>query len=223
MRKLAIVPAAAALFLLAACGPKPVPNPVSSPPVTPVTAPASTVPASSPPATASPVSSYPPLHQVHDPLEVTGTLAGPCHFRGTTPDELPDASCTPGAYDPAITAAVLCAPGYRTAAYRAPEDQTSKFKYDSAYPAYGVASTAATELDHLVPLELGGSNDASNLWPEAPPTPNPKDLVEDALHDWVCSVTGAAAQDRLARAQIAIAGDWLTAEAVLGVTVSAGQ
>ena len=60
-----------------------------------------------------------------------------------------------------------------------------------------------TELDHLVSLELGGSNDASNLWPEAPPSPNPKDEVEGALNSAVCDgqVTLAAAQD-------AIAADW---------------
>jgi hypothetical protein len=185
---------------------------------------ASTVPASTPPVTPPTIPTYAPLHKVHDPLQVTGTLAGHCTFRGTvTPDELPDPACTPGAYDPAITAAVLCAPGYRTSTYRAPESQTSRFKYNVAYPAYGVPSTTATELDHLISLELGGANDASNLWPEAPLTPNPKDLVENALHDWVCAVTGTAAQARLAAAQIAIAGDWLTAEHVLGIRITHAQ
>jgi hypothetical protein len=154
---------------------------------------------------------------VHDPLQVTGTLTGTCRFRGTGAGELPDPRCTPGAVDPAITAAVLCSGSYRTSSYRAPESQTERFKFDVAYPAYGVPASAKTELDHLVSLELGGANDASNLWPESPPTPNPKDKVENALHDWVCAAPGAAGQARLARAQAAIASDWLTAERVLGV------
>jgi hypothetical protein len=38
-----------------------------------------------------------------------------------------------------------------------------------------------------VPLELGGDNDARNLWVEADPIPNPKDAVENALNHAVCA------------------------------------
>jgi hypothetical protein len=81
-----------------------------------------------------------------------------------------------------------------------------------AYPAYGTPRSERTELDHAVPLELGGSSDATNLWPESPPTPNPKDKVEDALNAAVCQGRG-----KLAAAQLAIAADWLTAEKKLGL------
>ena len=101
----------------------------------------------------------------------------------------------------------ICASGY-TSTVRPPESQTQAFKFDDAYPAYGVASGTQTELDHLVPLELGGDNDAANLWPEVPPTPNPKDSVENALNAAVCD-----GRVSLASAQRAIAQDWLTAEA----------
>ena len=69
-----------------------------------------------------------------------------------------------------------------------------------AYPAYGEPHSKKTELDHLVSLELGGANDAANLWPEYPPTPNPKDKVENALHAAVCDgkVTLKAAQNAIA-------------------------
>lgn len=164
------------------------------------------------------VSPPPGLTVVHDPGQVTGTLSGPCHVRGSGSPELPDRRCTPGSVDTSVTAARLCAPGYSTRGYRPPEAQTQQFKYGEAYPAYGLARTVKTELDHLVSLELGGSNDASNLWPEVPPTPNPKDKVENALHAWVCAATGKAAQDRLAKAQLAIAGNWVTAEKVLGIS-----
>ena len=71
--------------------------------------------------------------------------------------------------------------------------------------------------DHLVPLELGGSNDATNLWPESLPTPNPKDKVENALNAAVCD-----GRVKLAAARAAIAADWLTAEKKLGLNGSSG-
>jgi hypothetical protein len=197
IRVLAAVLLAAAV---AACSPQPSPAP---PPPT-GTAVATTAPGA--------------LRTVHDPGTVTGTLTGPCRARDG--GQLPDPTCTPGAFDPAVTAAVLCSRGYRTSSYRPPAALTDRFKYQEAYPAYGVAGTARTELDHLVSLELGGANDAANLWPESPPSPNPKDRIEGVLHAWVCAVTGAAGQARLVRAQAAIARDWLTAESVLGIGAS---
>jgi hypothetical protein len=68
------------------------------------------------------------------------------------------------------------------------------------------------EEDHLVPLELGGSNDITNLWPEAGKIPNPKDPVENELRRAVCDGTVS-----LAAAQAAVARDRMTAQAVLGL------
>lgn len=81
------------------------------------------------------------------------------------------------------------------------------------YTAYGLASGTVSELDHLVPLELGGANDAANLWPEVGKLPNPKDKVENDLRDAVCS-----GKVSLASAQKAIASDWVTAEKLLGLS-----
>ena len=154
------------------------------------------------------------LVAVHDPGHVTGTITGSCHYRDS--GKLPDPRCTPGSFDPAVTQAnirqTICVSGY-TKTVRPPSEQTDRFKYDHAYPAYGVPQSKKTELDHLVSLELGGSNDAANLWPETPPTPNPKDKVENALHEAVCD-----GRVTLAAAQRAIAGDWLTAESSLGLS-----
>ncbi len=80
---------------------------------------------------------------------------------------------------------------------------------DQVYAEYGIYQhyTGQYEVDHLVPLELGGSNDIANLWPEAAsPTPgfHEKDKVENYLHDQVCS--GAIS---LKEAQIEIATNWL--------------
>jgi hypothetical protein len=158
------------------------------------------------------------LKKVHDPGRVTGTIHGQCSYRDH--GQLPDPRCTPGSIDPAVTRAdlgsTICKRGW-TRTVRPPETQTERFKYDVAYPAYGTPTSERTELDHLVPLELGGSNDATNLWPEYPPAPNPKDAVERALNAAVCDgrVSLTAAQD-------AIASDWLTAERRLGLGGSGG-
>ena len=69
-----------------------------------------------------------------------------------------------------------------------------------------VGSHIGYELDHLIPLELGGSNAAGNLWPEHSPGFHTKDLLENRLHARVC----AGALD-LVTAQHAIAGDWQAA------------
>ena len=153
------------------------------------------------------------LKKVHDPRHVTGTITGQCHYRDK--GQLPDPRCTPGSIDPAVTQAnlssTICRSGY-TRTVRPPESQTERFKFAVAYPAYGDPHSERTELDHLVSLELGGSNDATNLWPEYPPTPNPKDRIEAALNHAVCSgrVTLAAAQNAIAR-------NWTTAEKTLGL------
>jgi hypothetical protein len=192
-----------ATAVLVACGRLPSQNPASAPAVS----------ASAPPAgTAAPAPAG-RLTRVHDPGEVTGTEPGSCRYRDG--GQLPDPHCTPGSVDPAVTqaniGATICRSGY-TKTVRPPESQTERFKFDQAYPAYAVPDGTKTELDHLVSLELGGSNDASNLWPEPQPTPNPKDRVENVLHDAVCS-------DRvtLAAAQQAIAANWTTAAARLGL------
>jgi hypothetical protein len=84
-----------------------------------------------------------------------------------------------------------------------------------AEPAYGQGHVSG-ELDHLIPLELGGANDAANLWVETGTIPNPKDTVENALHDWVCAARPEQAGERLAAARRAIASNWVTAPRRLG-------
>ena len=99
---------------------------------------------------------------------------------------MPDARLTPGAvFD--VTAAQVCVPGYS----KSVRDVTTATK-DQVYKTYGITSHAEGqyEIDHLVPLEIGGSNDIRNLWPE-PAEPRPgfheKDKLEDALHALICN------------------------------------
>lgn len=132
---------------------------------------------------------------------------------------LPDPTCTPGAVDPAVTqdnlAATICKSGY-TSTVRAPASDTDKVKALSLVQ-YGQTRAASTEYDHLISLQLGGTNAVSNLWPEpnragAPGTTNPKDAVETKLNKAVCSHTVT-----LSAAQKAIAHDWVTATKALGL------
>ncbi len=201
---LAAGPLAAAVLAMAGCavsGLSSAPGPVLSP-------------ATAPQPGASGARRPGSLAVVHDPGRVTGTLTGSCRARDD--GRLPDRHCTPGAIDPAVTQAdiqaTICVSGY-TEKVRPPESQTGKFKFTGAYPAYHMTAGTESELDHLVPLELGGANDAANLWPEAGSVPNPKDSVERALNRAVCD-------DRipLSRAQRAIARNWETAESRLGLT-----
>ena len=133
---------------------------------------------------------------------------------------LPDVACTPGATDPAVTQAnidtTICVPGY-SARVRPPPSVTDVIKR-TEMRAYAVnAPLSQVELDHLVPLGVGGlpvalNGDGStasvqpNLWPEMRDGVNgaaAKDRLEDALHRLVC-------QNRvpLTVAQQAIASDW---------------
>ena len=157
----------------------------------------------------------PGLKRIHDPGHVTYSVhLRSCHTRDG--GKLPDSTCTLGSIDPAVGQgnihSTICRRGW-TARVRPPESQTQWAKYHVAYPAYHIPGSARSELDHLVPLELGGSNDITNLWPEVGPLPNPKDTVENALHRAVCD-----GQVRLAAAQRAIATNWRTAEARLGLS-----
>lgn len=156
---------------------------------------------------------------VHTHLAPRKTDAVPaglhCRMTGNSPATYrPDPACTPGAVDDAVTQAnigtTICRSGY-TATVRPPTSATDKIKR-AMYSAYGIADGTTSELDHDVPLELAGSNDTANLWPEPGSLPNPKDQVEGALRKAVC-----AHKVTLAAAQQAIATNWTTALAVTGV------
>jgi hypothetical protein len=151
---------------------------------------------------------------------VTGRAPSFCRQRTARNGQpLPDPTCTPGVVSTGVTqtnlSATICRPGY-TAMVRPPESDTEAFKKKimNAYQEPGALGDY--ELDHLVPLELGGSNDAGNLWPEHNDHPagaiNTKDLVETALNKAVC--TGRVT---LTAAQTAIATDWTIAMTSLGL------
>lgn len=128
------------------------------------------------------------------------TKTSGCRVRGV----LPDVACTPGAVLP-VDAAAICRPGYASSVRNVL--QSAK---NAAYAEYGIASRqpGEYEVDHLIPLQLGGSNDLANLWPEAvnpKPGSKEKDRVESYLNVQVCGGTMT-----LQQAQQAIVTDWFT-------------
>jgi hypothetical protein len=130
-----------------------------------------------------------------------------CAVRG----QLPDPACTPGGVFQSAAPSQICRPGY-SASVRNVSLETKR----AVYAEYDTAPTGpgAYEVDHLIPLEVGGNNSIANLWPEISPGYHEKDQVENELHDAVCS--GRIA---LRTAQVAIARDWRHA----GVVVPAGS
>jgi hypothetical protein len=110
---------------------------------------------------------------------------------------LPDPTCTPGAVDASVTQdnimVTICSRGYSTHV-RPPVSITEPLKRQDMM-LYGLQNQQlrAVELDHLVPLEVGGAPaDPNNLWPEFwedqpdGPGAHTKDKVENAAHAAVC-------------------------------------
>ncbi|MDE1874762.1 MAG: HNH endonuclease [Patescibacteria group bacterium] len=129
------------------------------------------------------------------------TKAAQCATHGPYPDR----ACTPGLARTGIERSDICRSGYTKTARNVPVSLKK-----SVYAEYGLSypqAPNAYEVDHLVPIELGGSNDIANLFPEAAaPAPgfHEKDLVEDYLGQEMC-----AGRVDLTVAQSLIATDWV--------------
>jgi hypothetical protein len=117
---------------------------------------------------------------------------------------LPSHRLTPGAHFP-VGRAAICKPGYARRVRDVPEREK-----DAAYARYHTRRVAyAYEVDHLVSLELGGSNAITNLWPEHYYDPwgaRTKDRLENRLHLLVCE-----GRLGLASAQRQEAANWIEA------------
>jgi hypothetical protein len=83
---------------------------------------------------------------------------------------LPDAKLTPGAVRPGVTAADLCPVAHTPTIRNVPASEKSQVyrEYGMAKPHTGYCSgKQGCEVDHLISLELGGSNDIKNLWAQS--------------------------------------------------------
>lgn len=129
------------------------------------------------------------------------TRSAHCMLRGASPDH----ACTPGAVFPGVTMEKICVPGYS----KTVRSVSTKLR-KAVFAEYGISypqPRGAFEVDHFIPLALGGNNDIANLFPQpAEPIPgfHEKDVVEIYLYEEVCA--GRAA---LQAAQEEVSNDWL--------------
>lgn len=140
------------------------------------------------------------------PTASASTRPAPSHVGDIS--KYPAMNLTPGVADPRVNQLnihqTICVPGY-TATVRNVTDAEKQ----EVFQRYGLdwSTHADYEVDHFIPLEIGGANDLSNLWPESyepAPGAHEKDRLENYLHSQVCSST-----ETLADAQHAITSDWL--------------
>lgn len=135
-------------------------------------------------------------------------------IRGGYP--VPDPRCTPGGVNPSISLAVLNDSSWRTREVR--NCASSEAQKHIAYRWYAIDKPRVNsnqnqvcELDHLVPLELGGADGLGNIWPQCGPDSvtlneryfKKKDHVENYLAERVRTGTIP-----LETAQKGIASDW---------------
>jgi hypothetical protein len=132
----------------------------------------------------------------------------PAHYRHEKGHLLNDLAVTPGAVVDSADSAVICVRGYTSTPGVRHVTTATKTR---AYALYGAVKAghpphapSCCEVDHLISLELGGSNDIRNLWPEPYPDATAKDKVENGLHWLVCH-----GRLDLRTAQRGIATDWV--------------
>jgi hypothetical protein len=129
-------------------------------------------------------------------------LAGPAWGQS-----LPDPALTPGAVR-TTDVGEMCSHGTRDLRY------WSRERDDRIMTEYGLPAGAHPdyEVDHLIPLGIGGADDDRNLWPEPRRSVEPvwnaerKDELEWKLRELVC-----AGQLDVREAQREIAEDWTEA------------
>lgn len=149
-----------------------------------------------------------------------------CSYRHDGQYALPDAACTPGAANPQLMAdpsgkshmvngveANVCAKDFRTGPWR----KVSEVEKKKACVEYGITSGCPGpqyELDHLISLEIGGSDVVGNLWPQPIGQARVKDHgTEDKLPAMVCGKKtkwnpNGRVYMTLRQAQACISGDW---------------
>ena len=107
------------------------------------------------------------------------------HHRGVPRSAVPDPALTPGTRF-VVGVGEICRPGYASSV----RDVTEADKA-AVYARYGVTWVPYQhEVDHLISLELGGSNAIRNLWPEPYAGrwgARTKDVLENRLHELVCA------------------------------------
>jgi hypothetical protein len=155
------------------------------------------------------------------------------HRTATVPAALPQTTwpnraLTPGAVDAAVTDASICAHDWAPGdppreggdlTYSKAARHTSTHLKDAVFAEYAVVNPHdgghSWEVDHLVPLSLGGRDVRENLWPESRIGDGmnawAKDRLEYRLYRMVCDPPPGMARLPLAQAQAAFRTDWVAA------------
>jgi hypothetical protein len=110
---------------------------------------------------------------------------------------LPNSKLTPGATDPAVTQDTIkdtiCKAGYTSTVRSVSESEKKEVMARYGLP---LSDLSLVEIDHFISLEIGGSNDVTNLWPQYYDAAagqsgylgaRQKDVVETTLKRAVCS------------------------------------
>ncbi len=124
--------------------------------------------------------------------------------RGSNGYPIPDPLCTPGAFNSTVPPSAFGSNKFTTRCIR--DCVTSGSVKKTTYKKYRITQNASCELDHLVPLEMGGGDSIENIWPQCGQSPDGqnykdiKDQVESFLAvqvllnkmDWTGARTGIA-------------------------------
>ena len=123
-----------------------------------------------------------------------------------SPPILPDPKLTPGDTLP-VTLADIQVKGYSSKVRNVPISVKRE-----VYASYGIAHWAKGEyeMDHLIPLSLGGSNSKKNLWPQSYQTEPWNAHIKDQLEDKLLAMVRAGKAD-LHTAQQEMAHNWIAA------------
>ena len=116
----------------------------------------------------------------------------------------PNPNVTSGIFLVDATLDKICQRGYSATVRHVTDKQKNE-----VFERYGIERSGEYEVDHLISLELGGSNDTRNLWPESYRgswNAKIKDILENRLHYLVC-----AGKVDLREAQYDISHNWIQA------------
>ncbi len=146
-------------------------------------------------------------------------------------DALPDPSLTPGATDSRMHGTEVCTKDWKAGAdggppvhggsqtYSQAARHTSEAVKNEAFSEYGLQNPhdggKSYEIDHLIPLSLGGRDVIANLWPQSRTASGynawVKDRLEFRLYNLLCHRQTGDPQITLAQAQEALRTDWTRA------------
>ena len=126
--------------------------------------------------------------------------------------DVPNSKVTPGDTFPGLALDKLCVSGYTSTVRNVTTAEKKKVLalYGLTRSRDGYCSgPQGCEIDHLISLELGGSNDVKNLWPQPYDgtwNARMKDRLENTMHKLVCTK-----KITLKQAQTEISKDWKSA------------